>query len=528
MNNLLSGIDWLIVVVYLAGVIWFGIRMGRGQKTTRDYFLGNRNIPWWGVALSIIATETSALTFIGVPALAYGSDLTFVQIVFGYVMARILLALYFVPHYFKGDIYSPYQLFGDAFGEPARRTAGFIFLVAGILAAGVRVYITCIPIKLMLGVGIGWAILLFIVLSLIYTYLGGIRAVIWTDVMQFLLFTAGGIFTLLYVPSLLEGGWSRVVEEAGQAGKLHWLNADFSLEMPYNLWMGLIGATVFAMSTHGADQLIVQRVLTCQSISEGRKSLVLSAVIILPLFLVFLLVGIMLWVFYQQQDPALSIPTTQAGFSKNDYLFPIFILTEMPIGVKGILVVAVLSAAMSSVSSALSALASVSTMDFLRVWWKKDRGEDFYFRASRYATLLWAFFLVLVAWMSRGSESVMTLALSLTGLTNGAMLGGLILVLRWGSGRAAPLVTGMLVSLISMVLLHFLPQAAESDWWQEHAGVTMAWPWHMLIGAAITTYQDYVGITVAWPWYVLIGAAITIGIAYTLRTVMGETKLKTE
>ena len=196
----LEAADWLVISVYLVGIILFGLRFGRDQKNARDYFLGSKNIPWWGVGFSIVATETSALTFIGVPALAYGTNLAFIQIIIGYVIARIVLAIVLVPHYFKGEIYSPYQLFSDAFGPAARRTAAGIFLIAGTLAAGVRVYVTCIPIQLMLrtdkwvqgGGGILAAILLFVGLSLIYTYAGGIKAVVWTDAVQFVLFLAGG------------------------------------------------------------------------------------------------------------------------------------------------------------------------------------------------------------------------------------------------------------------------------------------------------------------------------------------------
>src|SRR5437868_7444437 len=169
----LSSADWLVVVVYLTGIIWLGSWIGKGQRSTRDYFLGSKNVPWWGVGLSIIATETSALTFISVPAMAYGSDhLTFIQIVIGYVIARVLLAIIMVPHYFRGEIYSPYELFSRAFGSKARMTVAGFFLVGGVLAAGVRVYVTCIPIQLILGFGenqIIWAIVLFVLLSLIYT-----------------------------------------------------------------------------------------------------------------------------------------------------------------------------------------------------------------------------------------------------------------------------------------------------------------------------------------------------------------------
>jgi SSS family transporter len=498
-----SPADWVVIVVYLVGIIALGVWFGKDQHNTRDYFLGSKSIPWWGVGLSIVATETSALTFIGVPAMAYGPDnLMFIQIIVGYVIARIVLAIVMVPHYFKGEIYSPYQLFAQAFGAPARNTVAAFFLIAGTLAAGVRVYVTCIPLQLLLGMKesqILWVILLFVVLSLAYTYVGGVKAVIWTDAVQFFLFMAGGVFALLYIPSLVEGGWRGALQTAANAGKLHWFNGSFSLYKPFNIWMGIVGATFQVMSSHGVDQLVVQRVLTCRNTSEGRKSLVLSAVIIFPLFLVFLLTGTLLWVYYQQHAFGIPLPEARPGIAKNDYVFPIFIFTVMPHVLKGFLIVAILSAAMSSVSSALSALASVSVMDLLRRRGKRDRGEAFYLRLSRYATLFWAAILTLVAWLTQQVESVLNAAFSLSGLTAGAMLGGLILSIWWRKGRAAPLVVGMIASLAVMILL------SQFHWTAVIAGKSEE-------------------LKIAWPWYTLIGTVVTLVVASVMRGLMPNSR----
>ncbi len=470
--------DWMVIVLYLGGIIAFGVWLGRGQKDTRDYFLGSKRIPWWGVGMAIVATETSALTFIGVPAMAYGGDHTFIQIIIGYVIARIILAVVMVPHYFRGEIYSPYQLFERAFGPPARRTAAGFFLVSGTLAAGVRVYVTCIPVQLIFGFQdhqIIWAILLFVGLSLIYTYVGGVKAVIWTDAIQFLLFVAGGLFTVYYIPTLLSGGWETVFARAGEADKLRWFNPSFSLAKPFNIWMGLIGATFLVMSSHGADQLIVQRVLTCGSVREGRKALILSAVIILPLMLMFLFVGTLLWVYYQV-NPEMPIPLPEArpGIGKNDYVFPIFIVSSMPPVLRGLLIVAILSAAMSSVSAALAALASVSTMDFVKGLARRERSEAWYLRFSRRSTLAWAALLILVALLTQQAVSVLNAAFALNGLTSGAMLGGLILALFWRRGGASPVMVGMVVSLGVMILI--------ASRFSEH----IFWPWYTLIGCSVT------------------------------------------
>jgi len=484
-NEYLDSADWLIIFVYLAGIIAFGMWFGRGQKNTRDYFLGSRNIPWWGVGLSIVATETSALTFIGVPALAFAGNLAFIQIVIGYVVARILLAIWLVPHYFKGEIYSPYELLSNSFGPSARRTAALFFLIAGTLAAGVRVYVTSIPIELMMGVGILPAILLFVGLSLIYTYVGGIKAVVWTDAVQFALFMAGGLFTVLYVPQLFDGGFAEIVEKANRAGKFEWLNTRFSFDLPLNIWMGLIGGTVQVLFSHGADQLIVQRVLTCQSAGDGRRALILSAVIILPLMLIFLVTGVMLWVYYQQFPLAIPIPETTAGMRKDDYIFPIFILTAVPGLLKGLMIVAILSAAMSSVSSALSALASVSTMDFSRRGELKETSERDSLRFSRYSTVFWALMLVLVAYASKEIPSVLYAAFELNGLTSGALLGGLIFALWMRRGVALPVIVGMIVSLLAMIVISRKT-------------------------------------TVAWPWFTLIGTLVTLGVAWGARVATGR------
>ncbi len=484
----LDAADWAVIAAYLALVIGFGVWSGRHARDTRDYFLGSRNLPWWAVGFSIIATETSALTFIGVPALAYGPDhLTFLQIILGYVLARVLLAVVLVPHYFRGEIYSPYQLFERAFGPAARRTAGGFFLLAGVLAAGVRVYVSCIPLQLILGFAdadIGRAIVLFVGLALTYTLVGGVKSAVWVEALQFLLFLAGGVFTLAYVPTLVEGGLAGAVRLAAEGGKFHWLNLHFSLAMPFNLWMGLVGATVLVLSSHGADQLIVQRVLTCRSVRDGRRALLLSAGIILPLMLVFLLAGVMLWVYYQTHPLPIPLPEARPGVRKNDYVFPIFILTAVPPVLKGCLVVAILAAAMSSVSAALSALASVFTMDFYKGLARRPRSEAFYLRFSRASMLLWAGLLVAVALLTRTVESVLNAAFALNGLTSGAMLGGLVLALWWRRGSPVPVIAGMLAALAVMTVLFVL--------WRAH---------------------------VAWPWYTLFGSLITLGVATLVRAV---------
>lgn len=511
MNDYFSTGDWTIILVYLLGIVGLGFWFGKDQHNTRDYFLGSKTVPWWGIGLSIVAAETSALTIIGVPAMAYGGNMAFLQMVVGYVIARIVLAIVLVPHYFKGEIYSPYELFGNTFGPGARQTAGGFFLISETLAAGVRVYVASIPVKLMLGDQLlGWgtgdpilgAIFLFVVLSLLYTYVGGVKAVIWTDAVQFGLFLLGGLFALFYIPSLVKGGLGTVLHDAAAGGKLHWLNLTpppgtswfrFLIGAPFNIWMGVIGGTVMVLSSHGAEQLIVQRVLACRSVAEGRKALALSAVIIFPLFLIFLLVGAMLWVFYQGHPFQIPLPEPRpgSGIKANDFIFPIFMMTEVPHVLKGFLIVAILSAAMSSVSSALTSLSSVMTMDFARHL-QPQKSEAYFLRFSKLSTVGWAIVLIGIAYLSRQVEFVLNAAFALRGLTSGALVGGLALAIFWRRSRGLPVITGMLVSLILMTAIQWLPKwSATQGWWQRVVGPEIFWPWYTLIGASIT-------LTIAW------------------------------
>jgi SSS family transporter len=429
--------------------------------------------------------------------------------IIGYVIARVILAIVLVPHYFKGEIYSPYELFANTLGPRARQTAAGFFLISETLAAGVRVYVASIPVKLMLGdklLGLGTgnpilgAILLFVILSLLYTYIGGVKAVIWTDAVQFGLFLLGGIFALVYIPHLMEGGASAIFSKASEAGKLHWLNVTpppgvswikFLLGAPFNIWMGVIGGTILVMSSHGAEQLIVQRVLACKSVRDGRKALALSAVVIFPLFLIFLLVGAMLWVFYQTHPFKIPLPESSPGIQQRDFVFPIFMVTEVPHLLKGFLIVAILSAAMSSVSSALTSLASVSTMDFVRHLLPR-KSDLFFLRFSKMSTIVWAVALIFIAYLSRKVDFVLNAAFSLRGLTSGALLAGLILALFWKRGRASAVIIGMFASLLVLSRVQNLPYTKlTEEFWTLTIGTEIYWPWYTLVGVIVT-------ITVAW------------------------------
>jgi Na+/proline symporter len=289
------------------------------------------------------------------------------------------------------------------------------------------------------------------------------------------------------------------LEKARTGGKLFWFYPAFSLSLPFNIWMGVIGGTFVVLSSHGAEQLIVQRVLACKNVADGRKALVLSAVVIFPLFLIFLLVGALLWTYYQGHSMPIPIPEISpgSGIKANDYIYPIFMLTAVPHVLKGFLIVSILAAAMSSVSSALTSLASVSTMDFFKAMTRAKRSEEFYLKFSKYSTAGWAAALILVAYLSRHVEYVLNAAFSLRGLTSGALLGGLALVVFWKKGRALPVVIGMLVSFAAMIFI------TQFEW-------------------VVSQAPAYVTAKIAWPWYTLIGTIITLSVAWLMRALLGR------
>jgi Na+/proline symporter len=330
---------------------------------------------------------------------------------------------------------------------------------------------------------------LFVLLSLIYTCIGGVKAVIWTDAVQFGLFLLGGLFTLWYIPRFFPKGAAEAFRLAAADGRLHWLNVRVDAltlwQGPMNIWMGVIGGSVMVMSSHGAEQLIVQRVLACRTVADGRKALVLSAVVVFPLFLVFLLVGVMLWAYYQRFPLLLPLPKVPSlGVTANDYIYPIFMLTAVPHLLKGLLIVAILAAAMSSVSSALTSLASVSTMDFVRQL-LPARSEAFFLRFSKCSTIAWAGVLIVVAYLSRQAAFILEVAFKLRGLTSGALLGGLLMALFCKQGRAAPVITGMLCSLAVMTWISPLAQENLPAGWP-HLHLVIAFPWYTLIGTTVT------------------------------------------
>lgn len=458
-------LDLGVLVLYLVGVTAWGAWLGRGQTGGRDYFLGNRELPWGAVLLSVVATETSTLTFLSVPGVSYMGTLAFLQLTLGYLAGRIVVAVVLLPGYYRGERPTAYALLEERFGTGTRRFTSAIFMVTRLLADSVRLFATAIPLALVTGWPFSASIGVIGGLTLVYTYFGGIRAVVWVDVLQMALYLVGGILALVWIHGLVEGGWAAVLEGAGAAGKLQVLDFAADPSVPYTFWAGLVGGGFLAMASHGADQLIVQRLLTCRDLASSRRALVGSGVAVMGQFFLFLLVGTGLWAFYGGE-----------AFERPDEIFARFIVDELPAGVTGLLIAGIFAAAMSSLSSTINSLASASAYDF----WAPMRGVDDdrrILRAGRAFTLLWAVLLVgaaiLFIPLSRGTTAV-EVALAVASLVYGGLLGGFFLGLlsRRADGRAATAGIGSGIGAVTAIWLF----AAEA----------VAWPWFVLIGTTVT------------------------------------------
>src|SRR5712671_5156520 len=358
----LNRIDLLIIAAYLAGITLFGLRFRKRQRTMRDYFLADRNIPWWAISLSIVAAETSTLTIISIPGLAYDSNLTFLQVVMGYVIGRVIISFVLLPQYFRGELYTAYQLIERRFGPELRTVTACLFLLTRAAAEGVRVYAVSIVVSIALGTGEIASIAIITLLTLIYTFEGGLTAVIWTDVVQTFIYVGGTLVGLGTIIHLVPGGWSSVHDIANTFHKFQVFDAPINphfpyldLSKPYTLWAGIIGGAFLTTASHGTDQLIVQRLLAARSQRQSTLALLSSGAVILFQFGLFLLAGVMLFAYYQAPS---------STFGKGDRIYPTFIVTHMPRGIAGLLIAAILAAAMSNLSAALNSLASTTMIDF--------------------------------------------------------------------------------------------------------------------------------------------------------------------
>src|SRR5215216_3841303 len=306
MNRTVNALDIVVIVAYLLGTTLLGVWVGRGQKDAKDYFVAGRQIPWWAVLFSVVASETSALTFISIPGTAYLTNLGFLQLAVGYLIGRVVVARVFLPRYYEGEIVTAYTLLEKRFGLATRRFTSIVFMATRALADAVRVFATAIPIALILGPVVPrqyvmpLAVLILGTLTVIYTYRGGMRAVVWTEIVQAAIYLFGGLSAAVIVGTLVEGGWGAILESARGADKLSLIQWSMGTNrQPYAIWPGLIGGAFLSMASHGTDQLIVQRLLSARNLRDGQKAIIGSGLVVFVQFSLFLFIGLGLWAFYQ-------------------------------------------------------------------------------------------------------------------------------------------------------------------------------------------------------------------------------------
>jgi len=471
--------DLAVIVVYLAGITWFGARFRRSQHTLRDYFLGGRAAPWWAIGFSIVSAETSTLTVIGTPALSFRGNFGFLQMVLGYLLARMAISALFLPHYFRGEMFTAYELIGRRFGQRLRRFTAGTFLILRALAEGVRVFALSIVIAIVLAplygrLGMaGWAeagsILLIVVLTLFYTFEGGMTAVIWTDVIQMALYVGGAVVSFFVILREIPGGWRHIAAVAGATGHFEVFDFRFSLTAAffarsYSFWAGILGGFFLTTASHGTEQLMVQRYLAARSESDSRKALFASWVVIFFQFALFLTIGALLFVYYA--DSHLPAPATL------DRIYPAFIWNNLPAGVAGLAIAAILAAGMSNLSAALNALASTSVMDFYRPLRRAALSDGSAVRLARWATVAWGAALFCVGLVARHWGPVLEAGLTIASILYGSLLGVFLLGLltrRVGQNAA---MAAMLAGLLLMLYVKL--------------ATSIAFTWYVPIGTAAT------------------------------------------
>ena len=477
--------DLIVVAVYLVGITWFGLQFRqKGEHSIKSYFLADRNLPWWAISLSIVAAETSTLTIISVPGIAFAGDFGFLQLVLGYLLGRVAICILFLPRYFRGELLTAYQLIGERFGGRLHRLTAFLFLVMRAAAEGVRVFAVAIVVGVALGTGDIASITILSLLTLLYTFEGGMRAVIWTDVLQMFLYVLGTLVSLWTVCAHIPGGAHTLIAEASAAGKLTVFHFALSLSQTYTFWAGIIGGCFLTMASHGTDQLMVQRLLAAKNLRESRLALLSSGIVVFVQFTLFLLIGAGLFVYYRHAGQAPSVPSA-------DRIFPMFIVHQMPVGISGLMIAAILAAAMSNLSAALNSLASTSMVDFYLPS-RPHLSEEKKMKLSRRMTIAWAVVLLLLAILSRGGGHVLEIGLSIASVLWGGMLG--VFLLGTLTKRASE--TGTMVGLVVGCVLNLLLWRQSTELHLSLAGHSFVFP------------------KIAWTWYVTIGALTTCIVGY--------------
>lgn len=467
--------DYIIIVGYLLGVTVAGIIIGAKQKNAKDYFLGGKNLSWWSVGFSIVASETSTLTFISIPGLAYKSNFHFLQLVFGYFIGRIIVSFVFIPAYYRGDLETAYDFLGKRFGSSLRKFTSSVFLSTRVLASGVRLFATAIPVHLITGYDYATSIFIIGAFTLVYTYVGGLKAVVAMDVVQLFIYLSGAVVSLVIIVMNLPNGFGDVFAYAALNGnKFEVFNFQLGtsfwefLSAPYTLIGGVLGGTFLTMASHGTDQLLVQRLLGCKSKRESQKALLLDASFIVLQFGFFLFLGSCLYAFYH------GVPFQQLGLQSSDEIFPKFIIEELPKGFSGIVIAGVLASAMGTLASSISSLASSSYLDlFKNSSFEKKHSERKEMFWSKIFTLIWGLILIGGAMLFTDTKNpVVELGLKIASFTYGGLLGTFFLGLLFKKINQRDAFIGFICGIIAMVLvLQF---------------TTIDFTWHTFIGCAVT------------------------------------------
>jgi solute:Na+ symporter, SSS family len=481
-----STIDYLVLLVYLIGITIFGTLFRRSQRTVKDYFLGDKNTSWIVISLSIVATETSTITLIGVPAIAYaayarpelGGNFTYLQVALGYIIARFIISLLFIPAYFRGNLLTAYELLSRRFGPKAKNFAASLFLVMRAIGEGIRIFSASLVLSAVLGASFPtlphlwlWSIIIVGLLTLVYTFEGGIAAVIWTDLIQLVIYIGGSLLAAYELLHLVPGGWDTIAVQGAAAGKFQFVSFTFDWSVPFTFWAGLIGGTFLTMASHGTDQLLVQRLLTCRNKRDSQKALIMSGFVVFFQFALFLLIGVMLYAYYQANP--LTTP-----LESNDQVFPFFIVHQLPHGIAGLVIAAIFAAAMSNLSGSLNSLASSTLIDFYKPLINPKADDHSLLKLSKWFTVAWGLVLIAIAIVSKSfTKSVLNTALSIASLPYGAMLGAFLLGVLTKRANQRGVMTGMALSLAFMLMV-----------WLK---TTLAWTWYVLVGATVCFVVGY-------------------------------------
>jgi solute:Na+ symporter, SSS family len=506
-------LDLAVLGLYLAAIVAFGAYFSKSQRTTRDYFLSGKRLPWWAIMGSIVATETSTVTFISIPGYAYSTNFTFLQLVMGYLIGRMAVSVLLLPGYFRGELVTAYQLLGERFGAAVKRLVSGVFVVTRSLADGFRLFATGLVLAAALlatpqtGALIkGWLpeadptyVVLVLAVSVIglatitYTYFGGMTAVIWTDVIQLGVYMGGATIAMVVLLGQIPGGWAEVREAGVEAGRFTLFDFSFDVTRGYTFWSGVLGGAFLTTATHGTDQMMVQRYLCASSESSARKALLWSGVVVFAQFAIFLLIGAMLFVYYTHHAPDEIAQFTREGRVQTDRIFPYFIINHLPPGVVGLVLAAIFAAAMSTLSSSLNSSSAAVVNDFYMPATRGRRDERHYLAVSRWLTLTFGLVQVAIAVVAISfSSRVVDEVLGIASFTSGIILG--VFLLGTFTRVAQPAAFAAILA---------------------GSGVMLAVKLHTLV---------------SWQWYVLIGSMVTLGAGLVAERLMpvGSTRGSSE